>query len=108
MIATATIAGIAGGGGLGEIIVNQAIYGLAGVLAAALCVSAMALAGGVRCSVSLQHAAVAPDGSDERRVPGDRPGEGQAREEGTMFRKHTRRAAKAAFAISFGVALLIG
>ena len=25
-----------------------------------------------------------------------------------MFRKHTRRAAKAAFAISFGVALLIG
>ena len=25
-----------------------------------------------------------------------------------MFRKHTRRAAKAAFAVSFGVALLIG
>jgi osmoprotectant transport system permease protein len=43
VIATATIAGIAGGGGLGEVISNQPTYGLAGVLAAALCVSALAL-----------------------------------------------------------------
>jgi len=43
VIATATIAAIAGGGGLGEIIVNQASYGLAGVVAAALCVSALTL-----------------------------------------------------------------
>jgi osmoprotectant transport system permease protein len=43
VIATATIAGIAGGGGLGEIIANEASYGLDGVLAAALCVSALAL-----------------------------------------------------------------
>jgi osmoprotectant transport system permease protein len=43
VIATATIAGIAGGGGLGEVIANQATYGLAGVLGAALCVSAVAL-----------------------------------------------------------------
>jgi osmoprotectant transport system permease protein len=43
VIATATIAGIAGGGGLGEIIVNEASYGLAGVLAASICVSALAL-----------------------------------------------------------------
>ncbi len=43
VIATATIAGIAGGGGLGDIIVNPTTYGLAGVLAAALCVSALAL-----------------------------------------------------------------
>jgi len=43
VIATATIAGIAGGGGLGEVIANQPYYGLAGVLAAALCVSALAL-----------------------------------------------------------------
>lgn len=43
VIATATIAGIAGGGGLGEVMNNQATYGLAGVLAAALCVSALAL-----------------------------------------------------------------
>jgi osmoprotectant transport system permease protein len=43
VIATATIAGIAGGGGLGEIIANEASYGLAGVLGAAYCVSALAL-----------------------------------------------------------------
>jgi osmoprotectant transport system permease protein len=42
VIATATIAAIAGGGGLGEVIVNQASYGLAGVVAASLCVSALA------------------------------------------------------------------
>jgi osmoprotectant transport system permease protein len=43
VIATATIAGIAGGGGLGEVMNNQPTYGLAGVLAAAICVSALAL-----------------------------------------------------------------
>jgi osmoprotectant transport system permease protein len=42
VIATATIAAVAGGGGLGEIIVNQASYGVAGVVAASLCVSALA------------------------------------------------------------------
>ncbi len=44
VVATATIAAIAGGGGLGEIIVNQATYGVDGVVAAALCVSLLALA----------------------------------------------------------------
>jgi osmoprotectant transport system permease protein len=43
VIATATIAAIAGGGGLGEIIVDQASYRLAGVVAASLWVSALAL-----------------------------------------------------------------
>jgi len=43
VIATATIAGIAGGGGLGEVMANPVTYGQAGVLAAALCVSAIAL-----------------------------------------------------------------
>jgi osmoprotectant transport system permease protein len=43
VVATATIAGFVGGGGLGDIIANQASYGLAGVLAAALWVSALAL-----------------------------------------------------------------
>jgi osmoprotectant transport system permease protein len=43
VIATSTIAGIVGGGGLGDIIANQQAYGLAGVLGAALCVSAVAL-----------------------------------------------------------------
>jgi osmoprotectant transport system permease protein len=42
IIATATLAGIVGGGGLGDIIVNQASYRLAGVIGAALCVSALA------------------------------------------------------------------
>jgi osmoprotectant transport system permease protein len=43
VIATATIAGIAGGGGLGEIMVNPVAYGESGVLAAAFCVAAIAL-----------------------------------------------------------------
>ena len=44
VVATATIAAIAGGGGLGDIIVNQAGYGLEGVVGAAICVSVLALA----------------------------------------------------------------
>jgi osmoprotectant transport system permease protein len=56
VIATATIAGIAGGGGLGEIMTNQVTYGLAGVLAAALCVSAIALLTAFVLGVA-QHAA---------------------------------------------------
>jgi osmoprotectant transport system permease protein len=44
VVATATIAAVAGGGGLGDIIVNQAGYGLEGVVGAALCVSVLALA----------------------------------------------------------------
>ena len=43
VVATATIAAIAGDGGLGEIIVNQASYGLPGVVGASLCVSALTL-----------------------------------------------------------------
>jgi len=43
VLATATIAAVAGGGGLGEIIVNQASYGLAGVVGASFCVSALTL-----------------------------------------------------------------
>jgi osmoprotectant transport system permease protein len=44
VVATATIAAVAGGGGLGDIIVNQAGYGLEGVVGAAICVSVLALA----------------------------------------------------------------
>jgi osmoprotectant transport system permease protein len=43
VVATAILAALAGGGGLGEIIFNQASYKLAGVLAAAMWVSALAL-----------------------------------------------------------------
>ena len=45
IVATAPIAAIAGGGGLGDVIVNQASYRLEGVLGASLCV--MALSAGV-------------------------------------------------------------
>ena len=44
VVATATIAAIAGGGGLGEILVNQASYRVEGLVGAALCVSLLALA----------------------------------------------------------------
>jgi osmoprotectant transport system permease protein len=42
VVATATLAAIAGGGGLGDIIVNQASYGVAGVVAGALAVAVLA------------------------------------------------------------------
>ncbi len=60
VIATATIAAIAGGGGLGEIIVNQASYGLAGVVAASLCVSALAFL--TALALGLLRRAVSPRG----------------------------------------------
>lgn len=56
VIATATIAGIAGGGGLGEIIVNPVAYGESGVLAAAFCVAAIALLTALVLALA-QHAA---------------------------------------------------
>src|SRR5258708_27696798 len=43
VVATATLAAIAGGGGLGDIIVNQASYKLAGVIPAAIWVAVLAL-----------------------------------------------------------------
>ena len=43
VIATATIAGIFGGGGLGDIMARQVAYGLGGVFAAALWVAGLAL-----------------------------------------------------------------
>jgi osmoprotectant transport system permease protein len=42
IIATATIAAVAGGGGLGDVIVNQATYHLSGVVGASLVVSLLA------------------------------------------------------------------
>ena len=44
IVATAPIAAIAGGGGLGDIIVNQASYRLEGVLGASFCVMALSAA----------------------------------------------------------------
>jgi osmoprotectant transport system permease protein len=62
VVATATIAAIAGGGGLGDIIVNQAGYGLEGVVGAAICVSLLALlADG---AIGLVQRVVTPSGLD--------------------------------------------
>jgi osmoprotectant transport system permease protein len=51
VVATVPVAAVAGGGGLGEIIVNQASYRLAGVVAASLWVAALAF--GVSLLLSL-------------------------------------------------------
>ena len=70
VVATAPIAAIAGGGGLGDIIVNQASYRLAGVLGASLCVMALSAAVFV-CLLGLQ-IAVTPRGL-RRTTLGDDP-----------------------------------
>ena len=44
VVATATLGGIVGGGGLGDIIVNQASYFLKGVVAASIAVAALSFA----------------------------------------------------------------
>jgi osmoprotectant transport system permease protein len=60
VVATATIAAVAGGGGLGDIIVNQAAYGLEGVVGAAICVSLLALA--ADALLGLVQRALTPEG----------------------------------------------
>ena len=60
IVATAPIAAIAGGGGLGDIIVNQASYRLSGVLAASVCV--MALSAAVYLGLAGLQRAVTPRG----------------------------------------------
>jgi osmoprotectant transport system permease protein len=44
VVATATLGGVVGGGGLGDIIVNQASYFLKGVIAASIAVAVLAFA----------------------------------------------------------------
>jgi osmoprotectant transport system permease protein len=73
VVATAPIAAIAGGGGLGDVIVNQASYRLQGVLGASYCV--MALSAGVWLALLALQRASTPRGlraasvtvTDERR-----------------------------------------
>ncbi len=60
IVATAPIAAIAGGGGLGDIIVNQASYRLEGVLGASFCV--MALSAIVFVGLAALQVAVTPRG----------------------------------------------
>ena len=67
VVATATIAAIAGGGGLGDIIVNQASYRLAGVVGASLCV--MALSAGIWIALVALQKTLTPRGLRAIRVP---------------------------------------
>ncbi len=60
VVATATIAAVDGGGGLGDVIVNQASYRLQGVLGASLCV--MALSAGVWLALTLAQRLTTPRG----------------------------------------------
>ncbi len=60
IIGASPLAAIAGGGGLGEIIVNQASYGFDGVLAAAIWVAALALL--VQALLALLQRAITPQG----------------------------------------------
>jgi osmoprotectant transport system permease protein len=64
VVATATIAAVAGGGGLGDIIVNQASYELEGVVGAAICVSALAL--GADAALGLVQRLLTPPGLRSR------------------------------------------
>jgi osmoprotectant transport system permease protein len=68
IVATAPIAAIAGGGGLGDIIVNQASYRLEGVLGASFCV--MALSAIVFVVLGVAQVAVTPTGIRRTRVAG--------------------------------------
>src|SRR4029453_12000602 len=49
VVASATIAAVAGGGGLGDVIVNQAGYGIEGVIGASMIVCLLAFAGEGPC-----------------------------------------------------------
>ena len=66
VVATAPIAAVAGGGGLGDVIVNQASYRLSGVVGASLCV--MALSAGVWIALSSIEKVSAPGGVGSVRV----------------------------------------
>ena len=68
VVATAPVAAIAGGGGLGDIIVNQASYQLRGVLGASYCV--MALSAGVWLALLALQKAITPKALLDSRVPG--------------------------------------
>ena len=66
VVATAPIAAIAGGGGLGDVIVNQASYRFSGVIGASICV--MALSALVFLGLVAAEAAVTPRGVKRTRV----------------------------------------
>jgi osmoprotectant transport system permease protein len=64
VVATATLGGVVGGGGLGDIIVNQASYFLRGVIAASIAVAALSFA--ANFAFALLQWAVTPRGLRRR------------------------------------------
>jgi osmoprotectant transport system permease protein len=64
VVATATLGGIVGGGGLGDIIVNQASYFLRGVIAASIAVAVLSLA--ANFAFAMLQRAVTPRGLRRR------------------------------------------
>jgi osmoprotectant transport system permease protein len=76
IVATAPIAAIAGGGGLGDVIVNQASYRLSGVLGASICV--MALSALVFLALAGLQIAVTPRALRRTRVQASPRGKEQA------------------------------
>lgn len=75
IVATAPIAAIAGGGGLGDVIVNQASYRLSGVLGASICV--MALSAFVFVALTGVQMGVTPRGLRRTTVTSNLPGKEQ-------------------------------
>jgi osmoprotectant transport system permease protein len=75
VVATAPIAAYAGGGGLGDIIANQATYRLSGVLGASICV--MALSAGVWVALLALQKATTPRGVRAARVHAPAGGHGK-------------------------------
>jgi osmoprotectant transport system permease protein len=75
VVATAPIAAIAGGGGLGDVLVNQASYLYSGVVGASLCV--MALSALVFLALLGLEAAVTPRGVRMTRVDSNPRGKEQ-------------------------------
>jgi osmoprotectant transport system permease protein len=71
VVATATIAAVAGGGGLGDIIVNQSVYGLDGVVGAAMCVSILALGADTLLGILQRSLTPAGVGSEVRALEPD-------------------------------------
>lgn len=66
VVSSATLGAVAGGGGLGDIVLNQGAYGMSGVIAGALWVAALALL--TDGFFNLMHRLVTPAGLQTRRV----------------------------------------
>ncbi|HZE31189.1 MAG TPA: ABC transporter permease [Actinoallomurus sp.] len=72
VISSASLAAVAGGGGLGDIILNQVAYGLSGVIAAALWVAVLALVADTL--LGLVRKLLTPRGVRHLRAEGGSPG----------------------------------